>query len=54
MGVVGLGLSAIARALLAATRGPRAVIALMLVPAMVPNVWQFLAPGGARAGHRVG
>jgi hypothetical protein len=53
-GVVGPGLSAIARALLAATVGLRAAIALMLVPAMVTNVRQLLATGDARAGHRVG
>jgi hypothetical protein len=47
-GVVGLGLPTIALALLAATVGLREAIALMLVPAMVTNVWQGLA-GGAFA-----
>jgi hypothetical protein len=47
-GVVGLGLPTIALALLAATVGLREAIALMLVPAMVTNVWQGLA-GGALA-----
>ncbi len=44
-GVVGLGLPTIALALLAATVGLREAIALMLVPAMVTNVWQGLAGG---------
>ncbi len=47
-GVVGLGLPTIALALLAATVGLREAIALMLVPALVTNVWQGLA-GGAFA-----
>ncbi len=47
-GVVGLGLPTIALALLAATVGLREAIALMLVPALVTNVWQGLA-GGALA-----
>ncbi len=47
-GVVGLGLPTIALALLAATVGLKEAIALMLVPAMVTNVWQGLA-GGAFA-----
>ncbi len=53
-GVAKLGLSAVARALLAATLGLREAIALMRVPAIVSNVWQFLATGDARAGRRVG
>lgn len=44
-GVVGLGLPTIALALLAATVGLREAIALMLVPALVTNVWQGLAGG---------
>lgn len=47
-GVVGLGLPTIALALLAATVGLREAIALMLVPALVTNVWQALV-GGAFA-----
>lgn len=47
-GVVGLGLPTIALALLAATVGLREAIALMLVPALVTNVWQALT-GGAFA-----
>ncbi len=53
-GVAGLGLSAVALALLAATLGLREAIALMGVPTIVSNVWQFLATGDARAGCRVG
>ena len=44
-GVVGLGLPTIALALLAATVGLREAIALMLIPALVTNVWQALAGG---------
>ncbi len=44
-GVVGLGLPTIALALLAATVGLREAIALMLVPALVTNLWQGLAGG---------
>jgi hypothetical protein len=44
-GVVGLGLPTIALALLAATVGLREAIALMLVPALVTNVWQGLTGG---------
>ncbi len=47
-GVVGLGLPTISLALLAATVGLREAIALMLIPALVTNVWQGLA-GGAFA-----
>jgi uncharacterized membrane protein YfcA len=47
-GVVGFGLPVIALALLAATVGLREAIALMLVPALITNVWQGLA-GGAFA-----
>ncbi len=47
-GVVGLGLPTIALALLATTVGLREAIALMLVPALVTNVWQGVA-GGAFA-----
>ncbi len=47
-GVVGLGLPTIALALLAASVGLREAIALMLVPALVTNLWQGLA-GGAFA-----
>jgi len=44
-GVVGLGLPTIALALLAATVGLREAIALMLVPAIVTNIWQGLTGG---------
>jgi hypothetical protein len=44
-GVVGLGLPTIVLALLAATVGLREAIALMLVPALVTNVWQGLTGG---------
>ena len=44
-GVVGLGLPTIALALLAATVGLREAIALMLVPALVTNLWQGLSGG---------
>ena len=47
-GVAGLGLPTIALALLAATVGLREAIALMLIPALVTNIWQGLA-GGAFA-----
>jgi len=53
-GVAGLGLSAVALAPLAATLGLRLAIALIGVPTIVSNVWQFLATGDARAGCRVG
>jgi hypothetical protein len=48
-GVVGFGLPVIALALLAATVGLREAIALMLVPALVTNVWQGLAGGAFSA-----
>jgi hypothetical protein len=44
-GVVGLGLPTIALALLAATVGLREAIALMLIPAIVTNIWQGLTGG---------
>lgn len=47
-GVIGFGLPVIALALLAATVGLREAIALMLVPALITNLWQGLA-GGAFA-----
>lgn len=47
-GVVGLGLPTVSLALLTATLGLKAAIALMLVPALVTNVWQGLV-GGAFA-----
>ncbi len=53
-GVAGRGLPAVVLALLAATVGLRVAMVLMLVPATVTNVRQFLAKGGdARVGHRV-
>ncbi len=44
-GVVGLGLPTISLALLAASVGLREAIALMLVPALVTNLWQGLTGG---------
>lgn len=44
-GVIGLGLPTVSLALLTATIGLKHAIALMLVPALVTNVWQGLVGG---------
>ncbi|HUS95809.1 MAG TPA: sulfite exporter TauE/SafE family protein [Hyphomicrobiaceae bacterium] len=44
-GVVGLGLPVISIAILSATVGLKAAVALFLVPAMVTNIWQALTGG---------
>jgi len=48
-GVVGFGLPTVSLALLAATLGLHAALALLLVPTFVTNLWQGLAGGQARA-----
>jgi uncharacterized membrane protein YfcA len=48
-GVVGFGLPTVSLALLAATLGLHAALALLLLPTFVTNLWQGLAGGQARA-----
>ena len=45
-GVVGLGLPTVTLALLTATTGLEAAVAVMLLPSLVTNLWQALAGGG--------
>ena len=45
-GVVGLGLPTVTLALLTATLGLEAAIAVMLLPSLITNLWQALAGGG--------
>ena len=47
-GVVGFGLPTVALALLTVTVGLTQAMALMLIPALVSNIWQSLAGGGAQ------
>ena len=48
-GVVGFGLPTVALALLAATIGVKAAIALLVVPALATNIWQALIGDSLRA-----
>ena len=48
-GVIGLGLPTVALALLTATLGLEAAMALMLAPSFVTNVWQAAVGGHGRA-----
>ncbi len=47
-GVVGLGLPTVTLALLTATTGLEAAVAVMLLPSLVTNLWQALAGGAFR------
>ena len=48
-GVIGVGMPTIALALLAATLGLKAGMALLVVPTVITNIWQALSGGGAPA-----
>ncbi|MFQ5765120.1 MAG: sulfite exporter TauE/SafE family protein [Rhodospirillales bacterium] len=47
-GVIGLGLPTVSLALLTATVGLKAAMALLIVPSLVTNVWQGLTGGALR------
>ena len=48
-GVIGMGLPTVSLAILTATVGLHAAMALLIVPSFVTNLWQALAGGHARA-----
>jgi len=47
-GVVGMGLPTVAMGLLSLTMAPAAAAAMLVVPSLVTNVWQFVAGPSAR------